>query len=295
MVRWSGAWVLLALPALGGLGCNGPQPIPPRDAHEALLRVNDNIAGLKGALYCSPCLVSFKFTDRDRRAHRFIGHPATLIFAPPRCLYFDIKHTLGGSVARVGSNDERFWLWIEPEVSRMWWGTWADLQMEARRSLPVPPDELLDALMLRPLPERSSASPSPVLRVEGDDYRLLFVRLDESGEARSLREIVLDPFPPYQPLEIIDRLPDGRVLMRASLGHYRQVGRAGPYTARRYVVEWPQDGAEMRLDIQRAKFRLDQPPFCEFPFDPPVRDVERIGAPAPLQNPSLPEKGGLSS
>ena len=73
---------------------------------------------------------------------------------PPRRLRFDIKHTLAGSVARVGSNNERYWLWIEPEVSTMWWGEWRYVdQGRGGGSLPLRPNQVLDALMMRPLPE----------------------------------------------------------------------------------------------------------------------------------------------
>jgi hypothetical protein len=70
------------------------------------------------------------------------------------------------------------------------------------------------------------------------------------------------------PLELIDRLADGRVVMHAHLGNYRPVrdtGPDGPYTARRYVVYWELDDAEMRLDLHDVGYRTKDSAFCVFP------------------------------
>ena len=83
---------------------------------------------------------------------------------------------------------------------------------------------------------------------------------------------------PYQPLEIIDRLADGRVQMHAHLSKYRQVGDNGPLTPCEYVVYWPLDGAEMRLSVNKARFRPDLPlEVFEFPAQW-QGEVERIDA-----------------
>ncbi len=270
--RW--ALLVLAVPLAGCIGTL-PKIPPPTSAQAALANINDNLAKITAPLYCA-ALVSFRLRDAEGRTHRFIGQDAVLIFQRPRCLYFNIKSALAGSVARVGSNDERYWLWVEPEVSKMWWGTWAALERGQSRKLAVPPDQLLDALAVRPLPEALPDSPKALLRVEGREYRLLYQRYDEHGWPYAAREITLDPGQRYLPVAVVDRDADGQELMRASLGGYQQIGRDGPYTARRYVLTWPPDDAEIRLDIHNAKLRLDQPPFCHFPAEPPVDSVECV-------------------
>ncbi len=86
-------------------GCNGRgiEPRPPSDAREAVQRINNNLAKIEGALFCK-ALASFRFRDASGGDRRFIGQEATVIFEAPRCLYFDIKHALTGSVARIGGN-----------------------------------------------------------------------------------------------------------------------------------------------------------------------------------------------
>ena len=255
-------------------GCDGSgflgnvRAVPPRNADEAMQRINSNLKKIDGALSC-PALVSFRFRDDQGKDRRFIGHKATVIFQSPRCLYFDIKHALGGSVARIGSNDERYWIWIDtPELRKLWHGTWAALETGGAKPIAIPPDRLLDALMMRPLPIWMDGALNPLLRVNGDDHRLLFIGLNQEGWPYVKRELKLDPKPPYQPLEMIDRDQDGRVLMHAYLSHYRLIsdsGPDGPYTPRKYIVYWQADDTEMRLDLSNVKYRSSDIPFCDFP------------------------------
>ncbi len=272
--------VLLAASPLFGLlivGCNGGRglgmrgkPVPPRDARQAMERINANLEKIEGALYC-PGLTSFRFRDANGRDRRFLWHDATVIFEAPRCLYFDIKHTLGGSVARIASNDEQYWLWVDaPETRKLWHGRWQVLEAGGARPMAVPPDQLLDALMLRPLPVWPDGALKPLLRIAGNDQRLLFIGLAEDGWTYVKRELVLDPKPPYMPLEIIDRGADGRVVMHAYLKKYRPVkdsGPEGPWTARKYVVYWELDRSEMRLDFSEVRYRTKDTPFCNFPHE----------------------------
>lgn len=262
---WPGLAVVSLLSVLTGCP-DGSRDIgpPPRDARDALQRVNDNLAGLIDPLYCN-CVATFHFRDENGQKRTFLAHPTTLIFAGPRSLYMDIK-SLAGSVARIGSNAERYWLWIDlPERRQLYWGAWSRVAELRPERVEFPPSDLLDALMLRPLPEQAGAS--PWLRIEQHDWRLSYLQTDDAGRAKRIREIVLDVRPPFMPVRIVDRLPDGRVAMDAELGNYQRVGADGPFTARRYVIRWPLNEAELRLDVERAKLRPDQPPFDRFPDD----------------------------
>lgn len=253
----------------GRIRPSGIKPVPPRDAREAMERINANLAKIEGTLYCKPALVSFRFRDANGADRRFIGHPAAVIFEAPQCLYFDIKSSLAGSVAHIGSNQEHYWLWIDiPETRKLWHGRWEALRRGNARRMAVPPNQLLDALMMRRLPERLPGASKPLLRIEGNDHRLVFLGLDAAGWPYAKREFVLDPKPPYMPLEIIDRLSDGRVVMHAHLKSYQPIkgtGPDGPYTARRYAVYWELDQAEMRLDFSNVRYRTKELPFCDFP------------------------------
>ncbi len=276
----------LMLPVVFAVGC-APcpsakiEPIPPRDAREAMQRVRDNLEVLSRIPLRTDGLVTFNFRDAEGRRHSYPLQDATLIFQSPRRLRFSIKHSLAGSVARVGSNDEKYWLWIEPEVSTMWWGEWRYVESGGGSSLPLPPNQVLDALMLRPLPESVGDGLPPLLREDGDGYRLLYLRLDADGWPYVAQEVALDCCPPYQPTELIVRRADGQVVMRSQLRNYRQLGEDGPYVAHRYVIDWPQDEAELRIDFHGARLNPDQVPFYHFPDDPPVEKIESLDAAAP--------------
>src|ERR1051326_7919644 len=118
---------------------------PPHDVREALTRVNNNLSRIDRTLRCG-ALVSVKFRDADGKVRRFWGYEGRILFRAPRCLEIDIM-SIGGQVAQFATNDERAWLWVEPEGRKMWWGTWSDLRRMTGHDLPVRQDDLIDALM----------------------------------------------------------------------------------------------------------------------------------------------------
>jgi hypothetical protein len=250
MFKYAGIALLPALVLL--TGCPPPRApgVAPQSEQQALARVNENLSQINGPVQYNG-YASFRFRDSAGKDRRFLGQETVLIFAQPHDLRFDIR-SLSGTIAQFGSNNERFWLWIEPEVKKLWWGGWANLGQSKNR-LPLPADDLIDSLMLRPLPTTQANGSPPRLRHTGGKYYLVYER------GPGTREIQLDPSPPYQPTEIIDRLPDNRIEMRSILSNYHQIGGAGPYTPHKYVIYWPQDQAEMRLDVRRAVFRPDLP------------------------------------
>lgn len=275
--------LLVAAAALlvpGLCGCPPPAAgIAPRDEHQAVDRINQNLEQIRKPLQCK-ALVTFSFRDSDGHQRRFLAQQAGLLFEPPRSLRFEVL-SIGGMVAQFGSNKERYWVLVDPEVHKLWFGEWSKQSDWGSSRLPVPPDQLLDALMLRPLPAGTPIWLSPLLRLAGPDQRLVLVRRREDGTPLGMREIVLDPAPPYQPIQILDWRHDGKLMMDARLSNYRRVGDSGPYTARRYVINWPQSHAEMRLDINSAQF---QPlPDIEGVFAFPDQfkgETEKIDAPS---------------
>jgi hypothetical protein len=258
-LRGGGSLCALTVALVFVAGCPPPPGVPPSSRREAIERVNSNLGQIVQPLQYNGW-VSFKFRDDRGRMHAFDLNEARLIYAPPQLLLFDVRSGLVGTVAQFGSNDKQYWLWIDvPDYRKLWRGAWRHVSVAGEQKLPIPPNELFDALMLRPLPESLEGGQLPLLRVAGENCWLLFVRLGAGGQPIGYREIRLAPQPPYQPLEVIDRLPDGELIMNAQLTDYQRIGAAGPFTARRYVVRWPQHAAEMRLDITGAKFRSNLP------------------------------------
>lgn len=265
------AAMLLALP-----GCVFSQRVrvAPRDTREAIARINSNVERINSTLSL-PGLTSFSFRDGDGVQRSLVAQEAKLFFRAPRCLLFEVRG-LTGTLARVGANEDRYWVSFESDPPKLWWGAWSGAQGVSRDKLPITPAELLDALMLRPLPESYPGSLTARLsRIAPNEERLIFSRY-VGKRAVGAREILLDPFEPYQPLGIVDVDADGLVLMDARLGKYERVGD-GPYIAREYVVNWPRTGATFRLSIgSGAKFRPDLEDFCDFParWQGPVEQLD---------------------
>lgn len=252
--------VLLCTALLSGLtGCppSSARGVAPESRREALQRVNENLVRLTEPI-SAPAFASFEFVDAAGRQRTLIGYEARIFFRPPNLLLVEVR-SLTGTVAQFGANTEKYWALVDlPDLKRLWYGTWRAPRGLPQVDLPIPPADLLDALMLRPLPETVDGGLLPVLRLEGDDHRLLFMRVALGGQPSGWREFRLDPAPPYQPLEIVDRDAEGRVLMNARLANYERIGPDGPYTPRSYHVIWP-DRAEMRLTVTGVRWRPDLP------------------------------------
>lgn len=270
--RWTrGLWLGTLAGLLLTTGCAQLEVRPPVDARDALDRINANFERIDGALTASPAKVSARFHDTDGTVRRFLAYDATLIFAAPRCLYLDIKHPAIGSVARIGANDERYWLMIDVEGHRdLLWGTWNALLAGHARPLTVPANRLLDTLLLKPLTERLPRGLPPLLVNTGSQQELLFQKRDAYGWPYVARRLVLAKRAPYLPVEIIDYLPDGKTAMHAWLGRYARVRDAGanaPYTARSYKIDFNIEDASLSLDLLDVRYRTKDYPFCEFPDD----------------------------
>lgn len=251
------------------VGCQCPGAAPPKTAREAMERINANIERVRGAVHCSPARVSARFRDERGAERRFIAQPATLIFDAPRCLLFEIRNELAGPVARIGANDEQYWVWVDSgDMRKLWYGSWSAYERGAAKPTIVDPDGLLDVLMMRPLPESGPAGERPTLRPKGKSHELVFFATDRDRWPYEERIYLLDPCPPYQPLEIIQNLPDGTEHMHAYIGNYRPIEQAGAdaaFVPRNLVVYWKQQGSEVRIDFSSVKYRTKTTPFCDFP------------------------------
>lgn len=264
-----------------GAGCATPKLMSPAQTRAALGALNARYAALDGAVY-GEGLISVRFRDEMGRTQQAIAQPTTLIFEAPRCLYLDVKSSIAGTFARLGANDERYWLWVDsPDMRKLYWGTWDALAAGRARSLPVPPDQLLDALLLRPHPDRLPGS----VRATGwetlSGVDLVFLAEDSLGWPYE-RRVLRIPQPPIgEPSEIVDYDAEGRELLRATLRAYRPMAdgtTAAWRYAHSYVLSWPTLGAEIRLDLNSLKRRTNDLPFCDFPrrFNGQIEALDEI-------------------
>lgn len=251
---------------------------PLREAKEAIFRINDNLSRIDRALNCQG-IVSMRFRDTQNKEHVFFGNPTTILVDQPQCLRFDVR-SIAGSIGRMGSNDDYYWMWVTaPDTRKMWWGTWAALREGRARRVAVNPRQLLDAWLMQPLPESLPNGTRPLLLVEGEVRRLLFPVLNKENWPSIQREVYIDPNPPYMPIRVVDRRPDGEIYMDARLDRFKPIedaGPAAPLTARSYDVKWPLVGAVMTLSLDSVSYHQSDIPFCDLdPSDPESFDGER--------------------
>ena len=262
----AGALLLLVLAATG---CQQPVRFTnPRVARRLMETVNANFSRIDRPLDCKDARVSFNFRDEHGLPRTILSQPARLLFNAPRCLYFDIRHNLAGTVAHVGSNDETYWLWIDFDQTRkLWWGTWQALERGEAKRLAVPPDQLLAVLLFQPIPTELVDGPPPmVYRLDRYDV-LVFTREDIFGWPYAAREILLDRQQSRLPVQITDFNREGDVVMVAKMRQYRPIdetGVGGPRTPRSYMIDWPLEHASMRLSLSQVSYRTSAVP-CDFP------------------------------
>src|SRR5262245_56401263 len=272
-MRNAAAALLAAAAVLALTGCFAEPRAeirPAREAKEALTRINANLARIDRPLNCKGTINRLSFRDTSGKEQSFALNPVSIHVDRPQCLRLDVK-AITGSVGRIGSNDDYYWMWVTAgDTRKMWWGTWAAVQSGRARRVAVNPRQLLDAWLMQPLPEQLPNGTKPILLAEGAEFRqrrLVFPALDAEGWPGIQREIHLDPDPPDQPTRIVDRRPDGQVFMDARLGRFVPLDDAGPdapLTARSFDVDWPIGGARLSLSLDSVRFYDGDAPFCEF-------------------------------
>lgn len=231
-------------------------PAPPAllPVDEAAAAVNGNIAGITRSLASGRIGVDAVFHDEDGRPHQYRDLRGVLRFFPPHYLYLEVGAAVEPNAVQVGSNDRLFWVALKPKRNDLWWGLWSDLRPGEDFELPLAPDMVLAAMGLSRLPGPGEGLRGPVPRVdEQGNYRLLY--LASSGGALWIqREYRLDRFPPYLPLEVTFRMPDGTVRMISSLDRYEPVGDSSVYVARQVRMYWPRTDDTLSMQIRAIRF-----------------------------------------
>lgn len=247
--------------------CNSPSPTrfqSSADARAAVARVNGNLRKINGPIQARDAVATFRYSNAAGQRIGFIAYPTAIRFQPPQSLLFEVRSPLGPPIAEVGSNDSEYWVWIDaPDLRKLWIGTWSAQRGGRAKTLPLPPDQLLDAMLLREMPVQVEDGVPPFLVEESGGFgaprkRLIYQALDQRGWPYVAREARLSAQPPYLPEELIEYGADGAVIMRARYSGYAPLeGAVGdpPWICRSLVVEWPRDQAELRLDLGAVKVR----------------------------------------
>lgn len=223
-------------------GCTQPKP-PPRPAYRPITskpepletvvaRVNANADRMPAGVQLSASVVvEGGFFDEDGKEHRLDGR-GSLTFRKPNDLYVRIKHDLGGVVAEIGSNRERFWLSLyQDKVIR--WGRHANLRRtDVRKDLSIRPDQLIAALGLTRLPTPSDGYIGPSYIASGGaaphtlDPQCVLQYLWPLGDGRVRidREYSISRVEPFLTTRIVSKDSLGQNSWEATLADLRAVG-----------------------------------------------------------------------
>lgn len=142
------------------------QKVPsPRSLDNVIREHNARVASVP-MLYCP----RLKIAGYIRPPGKIIGHgydlEASLVYLPPRKMRL-VGNVAGVEVLGLGSNGERYWLFVKAQINAMWWGYWANVDHPNVQPTPLRPDELTDALSLMPInPRRAGEEISLETRCE---------------------------------------------------------------------------------------------------------------------------------
>lgn len=263
--RQSSRCAALALLATGLLvvtGCPPPPagpfaPQPLRSTGEIVAAIEHNAAKFDRPLYCPALTVTARYVDENKKQHAY-NLEGTLAFRRPRDLQMDLRPGLGEQVMQIGSNNEDYWIWIEPEVKSMRWGHYRHVGKPCAEKISIRPDQLVASLALSGLPGPDEGLIGP-LRKFGKKFDILYYgRRTTEGGWRLDREYHIDRNPPHQARLVLFFDEFGRLSMSAFLDRYAEAWKAGPQVPRDVSIIWHQDEGKftMNMDILRGVEKL---------------------------------------
>lgn len=225
---------------------DAPRPLP-----EIIRAVNDNAGKLTQALWSNSVHVTARILDRKGKEHIYT-FDGSLLFNRPRSLRMDLRHGLGTPVMQVGSNDERYWCWIAPELEQMWWGWHRFAGLPHLKSAAVKPDQMVSALGIGGLPPIDENLIGPLRAFGRESDILYYAAPDDEHGARFVRQYYIDRKPPYQ-IRLIAFLDEfGRKEMTAYLDDYQPAWEGGPFVARAVSIFWTKDGGKFTIKMDRT-------------------------------------------
>lgn len=280
----AGSLALLACVVLAG--CVGPRPpvemLPPpplRSLAASVATVNANATAITQTL-AGGGINNVHAVIHDEGERRTYDLNGSLRYLPPRHFALSFGHTLDASVMRVGSNDEKFWAWVEVKQKKLWWGFWEDLDPAETARMQLAPDMIVAALGLAPLPDEDSGLVGPIAQTDDDRYYKLSYLVNEPGSpGRIQREYWLDRYPPFLPRVVIFRDADGTVRMQSNLDDYRQVGDSAVYAPRQVRMVWPKTDDSLRMALRwkfEPRITADSPAYKLDPKRVPIRQEQWI-------------------
>lgn len=222
---------------------------PPRELPDIVSSIEANAARVDRPLWAGNVSVTARVKDDRGKRHSY-NLEGSLLFDKPRNLRMDLRPGIGDQVMGLGSNDEDYWIWIEPEVKAMHWGRHRYADRPCARSAGIRVDQLVGALGLGGLPSAADGLSGPTRR-DGKKHDILEYR--RSGGVAVDREYWVSRAPPYQIHLVNFRDAQRRIVMSAMLEDYEPAWQGGPLVPRTVSMIWPQDDGKFTMRVSRLK------------------------------------------
>lgn len=272
-LHYSALAATLALLVAGCPPRNGTMDLPlppPQPLDRTIDLVNRNIARVSETLRAL-CEVDGEFRD-SAGVMRHYNLDGTLFVLPPDHFRFSLK-SLGDTRFVMGTNESAFWFLDPKNAENNYCGS-----VESERypdDMPIRPDQIVDALALRPLPTMPDAKYLLVQRVEGPHQQILFIpRRPNSGEQHApiiAKEYWIETRAPDRIRRVLFRDDRGAIEMDAQLSDHAPLAPGGPVLPGTIIAHWPRQQAQLRIQIRRwtsvpevtaDSVQFETPPEC---------------------------------
>jgi hypothetical protein len=281
--------LLLLVLVLVAAGCNGKGPRGPKREYVGPTESMSNVVGAINANNARlPTLwMRHDFDGRivepdpkrpkDPRVTNVSGD-GVVMYRSPQELRFNVGGPGVGDLFVVGSNPQRYWLWIPfSKVNTLWWGRYEHLGAPCADPIPVRPDLLLEVLGVSTVDQDFTRLPAPTMTFDGVADAYVFTWVARAPDRFvALKEVWYDR-KTKRPTRVRLFDDNGRVLLRAQLSEFNGVELPDvprdqrPVVAHRYDLEFPDTGSTMRITVSEARLSNKGRPndlAFQFPSDP---------------------------
>jgi len=183
----------------------------------------------------------------DEKIKRQENMDCRLRFDPPVNLYFKASSVLGEAIL-LGSNSDEFWLRMKPkEISRYWWGNWAQLNDCPSRLL-ISPQNMLDALGMVEVDHSWI-----LLNEKGED---VLVNVDDDGR---FKKKIFIRHRDYLVSRIEYYNQKGIISISVDLDDYKPVDGGSPVPTNISIAAVNEFGENARIDVKLKTPKLFKP------------------------------------
>lgn len=249
------AFLVASLAAVAGCPQPEPSPGPPpvlRSTDEIVAGIQSNAALLDRPLGASALTVTARFVDEKNKEHVY-NLTGSLWFRRARDLRMDLRHSLTEQVMQIGSNEEDYWIWIEPELRMMRWGRYRNVGRRGSERLSIRPDQVVSALVLNGLPDARDGLIGPMRKYGKAHDILYYARRTAGGALRLDREYRVDRAPPYQVRLVLFYDEYGRLSMSAFLDRHAPAWPGGPQVPRDVSIIWHIDPGKFTMTMDAIR------------------------------------------